>query len=303
MHKKMQAIDLVGHNNPVYTIVTHPKLNLCYTAGNDKGIVEWDTLSQKFLRVFNPVLHTVYALQIVLPYNLLVAGCSNGHILFFDIESGLLQFTLEANAAVFCIKYLPQKHEILASTDAGEMIVISINEKKIVYRFATGTQKIRNFDFNLNLDILATASNDATVRLYLLADYSFVHQFEAHTLGVSAIAFSPDGKKLITASRDAHLKIWNTQNWLCLHTITAHLFTIYQISFHPQLPYFATCSRDKSIKIWRSIDYSLFKNLSIDNNINGHRLSVNHIYWQANGKSILSVSDDKLLKIWTLNLF
>ncbi len=294
----MEAIDLEGHNNPIYAVVAHPTQNLCYTAGNDKGIVEWNIQTQKFSRIFNPVSHTVYALEIISEYRMLVAGCNNGHILFFNLETAELLFTKDVKSPVFCIKYSALKNELLVATDAGEIIIINIEKQDIVHRFNAGTQKIRSFDVNTSLNLLATGSNDNFVRLYQLDDYTFVKSFEAHTMGVGAIAFEPTGKKILTGSRDAHLKIWNTQNWLCENDFAAHLFAIYQIAFHPNLPYFATCSRDKSIKIWRSTDYSLYKNLSLDKGINGHRLSVNNICWRGNGETLISVSDDKLVKIW-----
>jgi len=297
----MKAINLQGHNNPVYAVVAHPTLNFCYTAGNDKGIVEWDLENQKFLRLFNPITHTVYTLEIAPTLNLLIAGCSNGHILFFDIESGKLQFIIEAVSAVFCIKYLSHKNELLVSTDNGLIMVININNQKIIHSFQSGNQKIRSFDFNETLNILATASNDTTISLHQLDDYTFIDKINGHALGIGAIAFSPDGKEMITGSRDAHLKIWDTQSWHCKNTIAAHLFAIYQIAYHPYLPYFATCSRDKSIKIWRSNDYSLYKNLGVDKEPTSHKLSVNQIYWLPRGENLVSVSDDKLVKLWQFN--
>lgn len=294
----MIAIDLEGHNNPVYAVVAHPTQNLCYTAGNDKGIVEWDLENKKFSRLFNPVSQTVYCLQIILAHNLLVAGCSNGAILFFDLETTQIRFIIEVQSPVFSLNFCETKKELLAATNAGEIIVINVKEQKTVHRFQSGNQKIRSFDFSTKLNLLATASNDNFVRLYQLDDYTLINSFEAHTMGVGAIAFMPNAQALLTGARDAHLKVWDTQNWQLKTNIAAHLFAIYQISFHPHLPYFATCSRDKSIKIWRTADYSLYKNLSIDKGINGHRLSVNQICWSANGKNLISVSDDKLVKIW-----
>jgi WD40 repeat protein len=294
----MEAINLEGHNNPIYAVVAHPSQSLCYTAGNDKGIVEWDTNSQQFSRLFAPITHTVYALEIVVAHHLLVAGCNNGDILFFDTNSTLIQFKIAVGSPIFCIKYLATKKELVVSTDAGEIIVVNIVDQKIVHRFASGNQKIRCFDYNIAVNMLATASNDYKVRLYRLDDYTFINSFEAHTMGVGAIVFSANGQILLTGSRDAHLKVWDTQTWICQATIAAHLFAIYAIVFHPVLPYFATCSRDKSIKIWRSNDYTLYKNSSIDKGINGHRLSVNQICWLTSGQKLLSVSDDKTVKMW-----
>lgn len=294
----MEAIDLEGHNNPIYAVVAHRTQKLCYTAGNDKGIVEWNIQTQKFSRIFKPVNHTVYALEIVSEYGYLIAGSNNGHILFFNLETAELQFTKDVASPVFCIKYLEEKKELLVATDTGEIIIFNVENQEIVHRFASGTQKIRSFDFSFSLNILATASNDNFVRLYQLNDYTFINSFEAHTMGVGAIGFDPTSQQMLTGSRDAHLKIWDTKNWLCKSDVAAHLFAIYQIAFHPQLPFFATCSRDKSIKIWRTIDGSLYKNLSLDKGINGHRLSVNQICWDANGENLISVSDDKMVKIW-----
>jgi WD40 repeat protein len=294
----MEAINLEGHNHPIYAVVAHPTQNLCYTAGNDKGIVEWTTQTQKFSKIFNSVTHTVYVLEIISDYHFLVAGCSNGHILFFDLEDGVLRFTKDVKFAVFCIKYCPTKKALLVANNAGEIIIFDIEKQKKIYSFNAGTQKIRAFDFNAQLNILAIASNDNFVRLYKLNDYTFINSFKAHTMGVGAIAFDPSGQKMLTGARNAYLKFWDTQNWLCLQKIAAHLFAIYQITFHPYLPYFATCSRDKSIKIWRTTNGSLYKNLSLNKKIDGHRLSVNQICWSANGKNLISVSDDKVVKIW-----
>lgn len=297
----MEAINLEGHNNPIYAVVAHPEKNLCYTAGNDKGIVEWDISHQKFSRLFTEVAQTVYCLEIIISQNVLLAGCNNGQILIFDLETTQLKSTINLNSPIFCLKYQAHKNELLASIDAGEIFIISTAKNIILHQFHSGFQKIRSLDFNLSLNLLAVASNDNSVRLYNLNDYTFIQQIEAHTMGVGAVAISPDGETVITGSRDAHLKVWDTVSWICKKDITAHLFAIYHIAFHPTLPYFATCSRDKTIKIWRTSDYSLLKNLSIDKDINGHRLSVNQICWSANGENLISVSDDKLVKLWKWN--
>lgn len=293
----MQAIDLVGHQNPIYTVIAHPQKRLAYTAGNDKGIVEWNLEKASFSRLLNQVKHTVYSLEIITDLNLLVAGCNNGDICFFDLESTLLVFSINTSSSVFCLKYIAEKQEILASTDDGKILIIHLPQKKIVHQFQSGLQKIRNFDVSLKHQLLVTASNDCQVRMYSLDDYTFIQQFEAHSMGVSSIKFSPDNQTILTGSRDAHIKVWNISN-LYLKQWAAHLFAVYQISFHPNLPYFASCSRDKSIKIWRTTDNSLFKNLSWEKNKTAHRLSVNQITWSYDGKILLSVGDDKLLKLW-----
>lgn len=297
----MEINTLEGHNNPVYAIVSHPQLPVFYTAGNDKGIVEWSLESNTHSRIFKQVKTSVYCLAVIPESNLLVAGCNDSNILFFDLETTQLKFTIKADAPVFCLKYSSKKRELVASSANGLIIIINPAQQKNIHQFQSGKEKVRSFDFNDNLNLLATASNDKLVRLYNLDDYTFIQEFEAHDLAIGSVMFSPDDRYLLTGSRDAHLRVWNVINWACEFNFAAHLFAIYQISYHPFLPYFATASRDKTIKIWRAEDFSLFKNLSIDKGLEGHRLSVNNIEWTADGKSLISVSDDKLVKLWTIN--
>ncbi len=294
---------LIGHNNPIYAAIWHPSKDLFYSAGNDKGIVEWDKESQKFLRLFKPIKATVYSLEIITENNTLIAGCNNGDICIFNLENGQLIQTLNVQSAVFNLKYILQKKELIASTDSGKMIVINPFKQKIIHQFTSGNQKIRSFAIYQSLNLLATASNDEIIRIYQLDDFGLLHDFKGHDLGIGAIAFSPDGQSIITGGRDACVKVWDTQSLGNKLSFAAHLFAIYKIIFHPTLPYFATASRDKSIKIWRSEDYTLFKNLSLDKLEDGHKLSINDICWSNNGTQLLSVGDDKLIKIWTFEGF
>lgn len=294
----MKATTLKGHNNPIYAVISHPTEALCYTAGNDKGIVEWDLQTQSHQRIFNQIKQTVYCLEIIAELNLLIAGCNDGNLCLFDLNSTKLLANINLGSAIFHLSYLENKKELLASTDRGLLFVINPKEKIILHQFQSGNEKVRSFAYHQQQNLLVTVSNDEFIRIYNLDDYSFSHEFKGHEMEIGSVTFSSDGKNLLTGSRDAHLKVWHVLDWSLAHSFPAHLFAIYQIVYHPHLPYFATASRDKSIKIWRAEDFSLFKNLSIDKAKEGHILSVNDICWNNNGKQLLSVGDDKMFKIW-----
>jgi WD40 repeat protein len=294
----MKASTLAGHSNPIYAVIAHPFEPLLYTAGNDKGIVEWNSETKIHQRIFNQIQHTVYCLEIIPENNLLIAGCNDGNICFFDLSSTQLLGKLNAGSAVFHLKYIAHKIELIASTDRGTILVINPTDQKIIHQFQSGIQKVRSFTVHQQKNLLVSVSNDEMIRIYHLDDYSYINEFHGHEVGIGSVTFSNNGKYLLSGGRDAHLKVWDVNSWECKQDFAAHLFAIYKIVYHPTQPYFATASRDKSIKIWRADDWSLFKNLSIDKAKEGHRLSVNDICWSANGAHLFSVSDDKMLKIW-----
>ncbi|RKD16309.1 hypothetical protein BCY91_05415 [Pelobium manganitolerans] len=294
----MKATTLSGHNNPIYTCITHPGLPLFYTAGNDKGVVEWDLEHKVHRRVFKNVQRTVYALEIIPALNLLYAGCNDGNLLAFDLESTETKALHHLGSAIFDLKYIPLKEELICATDKGDIFILSVTDNQIVHQFSSGAEKVRSVAIHEKLNLLATASNDQQVRLYNLDDFTLIQQFKANDYGVGSICFLPDGTQLITGGRDAHLNIYNVFDCSLINRFAAHLFAIYHIEFHPHLPFFATASRDKSVKIWRAEDASLYKMLSIDKAREGHILSVNDVAWSADGKHLISVGDDKMVKIW-----
>lgn len=297
----MKATTLEGHQNPIYTVIAHPQKDVFYSAGNDKGIVEWSLETFEHQRVFNPIQHTVYALNALPEFGFLIAGCNEGTLCFFDTSTSKLKHQLKLGSAIFDIQFIPSKKELLVSTDTGQVSIINPENQEVMHQFQSGNQKVRSLAVQEQLKLLATVSNDEFVRIFNLEDYTLIHQFKGHADGVGSVCFSPDGRFLMTGGRDAHLKIWNVLDWSLQYSFAAHLFAIYKIAFHPNLPYFATASRDKSIKIWRAEDFSLFRNLSIEKAREGHLLSVNAISWTVDGKKLLSVGDDKLVKVWDFN--
>ncbi len=294
----MKTTTLSGHSNPIYAVISHPTEPVFYTAGNDKGIVEWDLKSKNHKRVFKNVQRTVYALEIVPTLHVLYAGCNDGNLLIFDLETANLKTTLSLGSAIFSLKYIPHKEELICTTEKGLVFVISTTENELVHQFQSGNAKVRSAAIQEKTNLFATVSNDEQVRVYNLDDFTLIQDFQAHATGAGSVSFSPDGSKLITGGRDAHLNVYNVFDCSLIQKFPAHLFAIYQIAFHPNKPFFATASRDKSIKIWRAEDYSLFKVLSIDKAKEGHILSVNDLAWSSDGSNLISVGDDKFVKVW-----
>ena len=56
--------------------------------------------------------------------------------------------------------------------------------------------------------LLATASSDATARLWEASGGRCVRMLTGHGGGLNSVAFSPDGGMLATASTDATARLW-----------------------------------------------------------------------------------------------
>jgi WD40 repeat protein len=294
---KLQAT-LSGHQNPIFTAENSQKPGILFTAGNDKGVVEWSLKTLTFIKVMFPVRSSVYSLHCPVAAPFLVAGERNGQVDVFDFTEQKVTYVLQHHKLpVFDIKTVRSKNEMLLSSEDGTVSVWDLISMKMLYNFQVSAATVRVISISPDEKVVAFGCKDNKIRIYGLDDYSLLSEIDQHTLPITSLQFSPDGRYLVSGSRDAQLKIWNTADYSLKTNVPAHLFSIYSIAFHPASPYFATASRDKSIKIWDSGSFELQKTLSFEKGYDMHRLSINKIIWGFENR-LISVGDDKLVKVW-----
>jgi WD40 repeat protein len=292
---------LSGHQNPVYALANAPAADRFYSAGNDKGVVEWSLTTMAFVRVLVPVQSSVYALQRL--DNLLFIGQRSGVILVFDLLQEKLVIVLKHHQkGVFDLKTLIYKNELLSTGEDGSVAVWSLTDFSLLYHFQVIDDTVRVLSISNDEKELALGAKDGLIRIYNSEDYSLLRELREHVMPVTSIQYSPNGEYMISGSRDAQLKVWSLPGYELIKSIPAHLFGIYSIVFHPSLPYFATCSQDKSIKLWSSSDFKLVKILSNEKGTQGHFHSINKLIWSTDGQYLISASDDRQLMVWGMDL-
>jgi len=288
-----------GHQNPVYALANSSHTDTFYSAGNDKGVVEWSLAAMAFVKVKMPVQSSVYYLHY--HNNQLFIGERSGAFSVFDLNSEKVIARVNAHTKpIFNIQIIKSKNELLTTGEDGTVAVWSLSDFTEIYRFQAAYDTVRVVAINPNETEIAFGCKDHLIKIYNLNDYSLKQRLEGHTLPITALAYHPDGQYLISGSRDAQLKIWNLPDYDLKETIPAHMFTIYDIAFHPTLPYFATGSQDKGIKIWDSENFKLYKILSLEKGEFGHTHSINKIIWSNDGKYLISSGDDRKIMIWEM---
>lgn len=290
---------LPGHQNPVYALVNSDKDGIFFTAGNDKGVVEWSLKKMAFVMVKLPVESSVYALHNY--NNRLYIGERSGLLTIYDFVTQETIAQIQAHKKpIFDIITIKDKDELLTTGEDGSVAVWSLKNFEELYKFQVSTEMVRTMAVSKDESEIAFGSKDYAIYIYNTSDYSFKHRLQDHSMPVTSLAYHPDGQYLISGGRDAILNVFDLPNYNLEETITAHMFGVYGIVFHPTLPYFATCSQDKSIKVWDSENFKLYKVLSLEKNGLGHSHSINKIIWSNDGKYLISTGDDRLVMIWEM---
>lgn len=293
--------ELIGHHQSIYTVVNSQKAHIFFTAGNDKGVVEWSLKTHDFVKVMMPVSTSVYALHCPGSSPIMAVGERSGKVSLFHFGEQKVVAELNLHQqAIFDIQSISKKNELLLASEDGRLSVWSLEDHRLLYDLQVSSQLIRCLAVSPDEQYLAIGSKDHQIYVYRTADFSLINTLTEHTLPITALRFSPDGQYLLSGSRDAQLKIWNTADFTLKENIPAHLFAIYDIQYHPKGHILATASRDKSIKIWDAGSFRLLKTISIEKGHPAHRLSVNKLAWSPFNEELISVGDDRMILTWEI---
>lgn len=291
--------NLQGHQNPIFALSAGLDSSTFYSAGNDKGVVEWDLSEGKFRRILCAVPSSVYALHLLQEQQMLVLAMRSGEVWVVDIkEQRLVRKLLTGKGAIFSVQSIREKNELIAIGEEGVAYVWSLDKFELLYNFRVAETTVRCMALYSGGNQIVFGDKNGVVHLYDVSDFKEVTRSKVHSLPITTLV--DDDIYLYSGGRDAKLHQLNLFDLTSKETIAAHMFTVYAAIPHRNLPILATVSRDKSIKIWDTPSLALRKNISRERgNEDGHRLSINTAIWV--GDRLVTAGDDKIIKVWDLS--
>lgn len=168
---------------------------------------------------------------------------------------------------------------------------------------------IRSTSFSADGKLLATGSEDKTIRIWNIAQRRIIKSLKGHNSEIYSLAFSPDGKRLVSGSGDCTAMIWDIESGTCVYRLenddkygsTAEGGSadagVTSVVLSPDGALLAAGSLDTIVRLWDARTGELIERLS------GHKNSVYSVAFSPDGKFLVSASLDKTLKMWDVQPF
>jgi len=137
--------------------------------------------------------------------------------------------------------------------------------------------------------LLASGSDDKTVRVWDPTTGECKHELKGHSGSVRTVAFSSDGL-LASGSSDKTVRVWDPTTGECKHELKGHSDSVWTVAFSSD-GLLASGSSDKTVRVWDPTTGECKHELK------GHSHSVLTVAFSSDGL-LASWSDDETVRVW-----
>ena len=146
-----------------------------------------------------------------------------------------------------------------------------------------------------NGQILASGSQDRTIKVWNAATGQLQRTLTGHKDTVRSLAMSADGRILASGSGDTKIKLWNLPQGKLISTFSGHSSPVWSVDFAPDGKTLISASEDGSINIW---DLRTGAAKTIES---AHSNRIFSIALSPDKQTFATGSLDKTIKLWNLS--
>jgi len=141
---------------------------------------------------------------------------------------------------------------------------------------------------------LATAGEDATIRLYDAVTRQIRTTIVTEQGEVNGLGFAPDGRTIASAGDDGTAKTWDLDTGRKVLEIAASSDELYNALYTLDGKLLITCGYDSVIRLWDA------RTGEQEDELTSHRRAVEAIALSPDGRLLASASSDETARIWDL---
>jgi eukaryotic-like serine/threonine-protein kinase len=159
-------------------------------------------------------------------------------------------------------------------------------------RIGSHEKMIREVTFSASGRLLASTSNDYTVKLWDATEGRLLFTLEGHLFNTHFVAFSPDEKLLASSSYDRTVRIWDTQTGKSVSVLSGYRADTSWLAFSPDGTTLASTCIDGTIRL------SSVSSLEEVQLIQAHQGVITSLVFSRSGEIFITAGLDGLVKIW-----
>ncbi len=222
-----------------------------------------------------------------------------------DPASGKVRLSLDQHEGkVNAVHFSKDGSQIITASGVtglrGQAVIWDASNGKKIREFLGHSDILYDAELSPDGKVLATAGYDRRIILWDVATGEGRQTIAVHNGAIFDLAFSPDGAVLASASADETVKLWRISDGERLDTLNQPEAEQYTVCFTPDGKHILAGGADNRIRLWRFVSLEQPKLNPLLEARFAHEDAIIALEIAPDGKSVVSSSDDHLLKRWSL---
>lgn len=225
----------------------------------------------------------------------LVYTASGDHFVArWNIESGLQDaFSIKAEKAVYALKLISSQTILAFGTNSGSIHVVDIEDKKEIRHFIQHKSAVFCIQENEFKNQVYSTDADGNLAVWKKDTWDLLLFIPLDCGKIRSIAVSSNGEQIYLACQDGNIRIFETNGFNEIANFFAHENGTNSLAIFPTNSNFLISGgKDGYLRVWNLIDFS------VQIEIPAHNFAVYQILFINEGKTIVTSSRDKSIKIW-----
>ncbi|HYF65678.1 MAG TPA: helix-turn-helix domain-containing protein [Herpetosiphonaceae bacterium] len=282
---------LHGHTKWVRALDFSPDGQVLASGGNDQSIRFWDVPTGRCCHILQGYVGWVWSLAWSADGRILASSGDDQVIRLWDSATGQCRQTLNRQlTSVWAVAFGPDSS--LAIGNAAGIVLWDIASGQTRDLGGADRGLIRTIAFSPGGRLIASGSEDQTIRVYDVESGRCVRRLDGHRGWVWSVAFSPDGRRLASGCDDQSVRIWDVASGRCERTLLGHSNSIWSVAFGPAGDLLASGCDDQSVRIWDVASGACLRVLA------GHTAQVWSVAFSPGGDLLASGGADGTVRLW-----
>jgi WD40 repeat protein len=234
----------------------------------------------------------------------------DGTLRLWDVLSGHQVLALGSEAPApdagvpGCVAMSPDGRRLLAGHLSGTASVWDLNSGKEQQHFVKQEARVSSVAIAPDGRRALSGGWDNSVRLWDLDSGKDLLVCTGHTGPVQSVAFAPTGDRLLSGGKDRTVRLWDATGGQELVRLEGHTDEVTGVAFSPDGTRVVSASRDHTIRLWQLPPTGLTYQPGPTGEARRFEGPSNHVRrlaFSPDGSRALSVSWDKVMRLWDLN--
>jgi len=208
---------MVCHSDAVTSLAFAPDGRRFVSGSRDGTAITWQAGQSELEQILKGHEKGVYAVGFSSDGHTVLSGSGDVTVKLWDADSGRCRATLDGSyGSVMCVAMSPDGRALASGGGRirrpAELDVWKREgDKWVSYSVQAHEEPIRAVAFARSGTVVATASNDGTIKLWKRDDLSLIRTLNGHRDGVKCLSVSADGKALVSGSSDRTVRLWDVE--------------------------------------------------------------------------------------------